>query len=113
MRSLCFAAAVASLAANAKARYNWGTCPEYQRQPDFDTERYMGTWYSVKKNFLNFFEVGTSCVTQNLKLNEDDTVRIYNRSRRDILGLTSWYGGGMGHGYESLVDGPGSFKFGF
>ena len=113
MRSLYFAAAVVSLAANAEARYNWGTCPEYQRQPDFDTERYMGTWYSVKKNFLNLFEFGTSCVTQNLKLNEDDTVRIYNRSRRDILGLTSWYGGGMGHGYESLVDGPGSFKFGF
>ena len=63
MRSLTFAAAVACLAASADARYSWGTCPEFQRQPDFDTERYMGTWYSVKKNFLNLFELGSGCVT--------------------------------------------------
>ena len=29
------------------------TCPEYQRQPDFDTESYMGTWYEIKKSTTN------------------------------------------------------------
>ena len=109
MRSLSFAAAVACLAAHADARLNWGTCPEYSRQPGFDTERYMGTWYSIKKNFMNLYEIGRTCTTQNWKLNDDSSVRFYNRSGgQGWFGGEMSYGGGMGKGVESMVDGPGS-----
>ena len=74
---ICFTAA-AILATSADARFKWGTCPEYKRMPNFNVERFMGTWYSIRKNFLNLFEIGQTCVTANYQYQDDGTVRVYN-----------------------------------
>ena len=84
---------------------NSAVCPEYQRQPNFDTESYMGTWYEIKKSITNEFEQKTSCTTQYWTLEDDGSTRTTNRSR----GPTGSYGGGTLTGVESKVDGPGSF----
>ena len=68
----------------------------------------MGTWYNVKKNYMNFYELFSTCVTANYKLNDDQSVRVYNRS-----GMFGWYTDIMGKAVESEVTGPGSFYVDF
>ena len=104
---ICFAAA-AVLATTTDARFNWGTCPEYNRMANFDTQRFMGTWYSIRKNYLNLFEIGQTCVTANYQYQDDGTVRVYNTGEW-YLGPTSV----MGKAVQSNVDGPGSFVVDF
>ena len=106
---ICFtAAAAAVLATTTDARFNWGTCPEYNRMANFDTQRFMGTWYSIRKNYLNLFEIGQTCVTANYQYQDDGTVRVYNAGEW-LIGPTSV----MGKAVQSNVDGPGSFVVDF
>ena len=107
MNKNSFAAAVC-LAIGANARWAWGNCPEYDRQPNFDTERYMGTWYNIYKNYLNLYELTSYCVTANYKLLDDGSVQVYNHG-----GQIMWYTDILGKAVESEVDGPGSFVVDF
>ena len=107
MSKISFAVA-ACLAASADARWSWGNCPEYQRQPNFNKEAYMGTWYNLYKNYLNFYELGSYCVTANYKLNEDGSIRVYNHG-----GMFMWYTDVLGKAVQSEVTGPGSFVVDF
>ena len=76
--------------------------------PNFDVERYMGTWFNIRKNFMNVLQLGMTCSASNYELNEDGTVRVYNTG--------NWYTGWtdtMGKAVESEVTGPGSFVVDF
>ena len=109
MSRISFAVA-AFLVVGANARWSWGTCPEYERQPRFNKEAYMGTWYNLYKNYLNFYEIGSTCVTANYKLNEDGSIRVYNHG--GMLG-GFWYTDVLGKAVESEVTGPGSLVVDF
>ncbi|KAK7605187.1 hypothetical protein V9T40_007045 [Parthenolecanium corni] len=42
----------------------FGGCPEFDSQPDFDMNKFLGTWYESER-YVNIFEAGTRCVKTN------------------------------------------------
>lgn len=42
----------------------FGGCPEFESQPDFDMNKFLGTWYEAER-YVNIFEAGTRCVKTN------------------------------------------------
>lgn len=42
----------------------FGGCPEFDSQPDFDMNKFLGTWYEAER-YVNIFEAGTRCVKTN------------------------------------------------
>ena len=101
---------VACLAACASASFSIGrSCPDYDRQPNFDATRYTGTWYEVQKDFTNVFDIGAQCTTANYQLKDDGSIQVYNRS----VYPTGQVADILGSAVESNVDGPGSLVVDF
>lgn len=42
----------------------FGGCPDFESQPDFDMNKFLGTWYESER-YVNIFEAGTRCVKTN------------------------------------------------
>eukprot|EP00806_Schmidingerella_arcuata_P003179 Macronucleus_3879.p1 GENE.Macronucleus_3879~~Macronucleus_3879.p1 ORF type:complete len:205 (+),score=90.89 Macronucleus_3879:1-615(+) len=105
---LRFSFAAACLAASVTATIHPGKCPTYDRPASFDVAGYSGTWYEVRKDKLNFFDLGASCTTANYGLNDDGSVTVYNRAH-NIGG----YSDITGKAVESQVSGPGSLVVDF
>ena len=109
MFRLTFAAVC--LASSAAASFTPGMeCPEYDRQPNFDTKGYLGTWYEVKTDRTIWYDIGAECTTANYQLNLDGSIQVYNRSRHSRNGK---YGTITGKAVESQVTGPGGLVVDF
>jgi apolipoprotein D and lipocalin family protein len=51
-------------------------------ESDFDLRRYMGTWYAIE-HIPQRFERGCTCTMATYTLQEDGTVEVVNRCKRD------------------------------
>eukprot|EP00354_Favella_ehrenbergii_P001748 CAMPEP_0170466082 /NCGR_PEP_ID=MMETSP0123-20130129/10183_1 /TAXON_ID=182087 /ORGANISM="Favella ehrenbergii, Strain Fehren 1" /LENGTH=189 /DNA_ID=CAMNT_0010732137 /DNA_START=39 /DNA_END=608 /DNA_ORIENTATION=+ len=102
--------ALACIAVGASASVSLGNCPDFERPATFDVLKYTGTWYEIKKDKLNLYELDSACVTANYSPNEDGTIKVYNR---DFKVTTGKYGDITGKAVESTIDGPGSLVVSF
>ena len=59
------------------ARVIFGSCPKVELQKNFDLEKYLGTWYEMKRSESITFEEGT-CVTAHYSLLESGYVEVLN-----------------------------------
>lgn len=69
----------------------FGSCPQVNVISDFEADRYLGTWYEVKK-YPFIFTIGGKCITAEYEKNPNGTVSVTNKQIRsgaeeNILGL--------------------------
>nr|BAH71058.1 ACYPI008952 [Acyrthosiphon pisum] len=63
-----------------------GGCPEFDSQPDFDMNRYLGTWYEAE-HYVNIFEIGTRCVKTNYTKAVDGRYLVSNEIMNRFTGV--------------------------
>ncbi|XP_059901160.1 apolipoprotein Db [Gadus macrocephalus] len=56
--------------------YHWGACPDPKIQPNFNIEKYLGTWYEIEKLPASF-ERG-KCIEANYNTRPDGTIQVLN-----------------------------------
>ncbi|XP_026822777.1 apolipoprotein D-like [Rhopalosiphum maidis] len=63
-----------------------GGCPDFDSQPDFDMNRYLGTWYEAE-HYVNIFEIGTRCVKTNYTKAVDGRYLVSNEIMNRFTGV--------------------------
>ena len=77
--------ALGALISKAEAYTTFGaTCPTVTTVENFDTTRYLGTWYEIMRDKTQSFEWDSTCVTARYDDNGDGLVKVQNRGR-------AWY----------------------
>ncbi|KAK0133161.1 Apolipoprotein D [Merluccius polli] len=56
--------------------YHWGACPDPKVQPNFNLQKYLGTWYEIEKLPASF-EKG-KCIEANYATRSDGTIQVLN-----------------------------------
>ncbi|VVC36990.1 Lipocalin family conserved site,Lipocalin/cytosolic fatty-acid binding [Cinara cedri] len=64
----------------------FGGCPDFDSQPDFDMNRYLGTWYEAE-HYVNIFEIGTRCVKTNYTKAVDGRFLVSNEIMNRFTGV--------------------------
>ncbi|XP_050520937.1 apolipoprotein D-like [Daktulosphaira vitifoliae] len=64
----------------------FGGCPEFDSQPDFDMNRYLGTWYEAER-YVSIFEAGTRCVKSNYTKAADGRFTVSNEIMNRFTGV--------------------------
>jgi apolipoprotein D and lipocalin family protein len=55
----------------------FGRCPEYDAMPDFDKEKFMGTWYEVERYF-SVTDVVSKCISADYERKADGQIYVKN-----------------------------------
>jgi apolipoprotein D and lipocalin family protein len=56
---------------------SFGRCPEYEAMPDFNKERFLGTWYETERYFT-VTEVVSKCISANYERRADGKIYVNN-----------------------------------
>lgn len=56
---------------------SFGGCPVYQPMPDFDKERFLGTWYETERYFT-ITELAARCISATYERRPDDLIWLNN-----------------------------------
>ncbi|XP_070560540.1 apolipoprotein D-like [Ptychodera flava] len=56
---------------------NWGRCPDFSVEQNFNTTAYLGTWYEIEK-FPARFERGQKCIQATYELEDTGHIRVTN-----------------------------------
>merc|ERR1711990_273809 len=84
----------------AEARISYGACPTVEDMGDIEHERYMGKWYTIKREFYSRYSLFSECGTRNYEIREDGEVDLVYRV------WTPWrgYSAGKGTIYDCAID---------
>lgn len=55
----------------------FGGCPDFDSLPEFDMNKFLGTWYEAER-YVNIFEAGTRCVKTNYTKAVDGRILVAN-----------------------------------
>ena len=72
-----------------------GLCPRPELVQNFDSDRYLGVWYELRRDKEIVFETG-ECVTAEYSLNDDGTVKVDNNQFYGFYDGSEDYQGGVG-----------------
>lgn len=56
---------------------SFGGCPVYQPMPNFDKERFLGTWYEVERYFT-VTELASRCISATYEKRADGKIWVNN-----------------------------------
>lgn len=56
---------------------SFGRCPEYDAMPDFDKEKFLGTWHEVERYFT-VTEVVSRCIKADYERRADGNIYVKN-----------------------------------
>ena len=56
---------------------SFGRCPDFDPMPEFDKEKFLGTWYEVERYFT-VTEVVSKCISANYEKRADDKIYVNN-----------------------------------
>ena len=70
--------ATLALLETANAKFSFGFCDQPTLQPDFDIQRYLGTWFEIQRDAGTTFQLGGDCTQARYALNPDGTVNVHN-----------------------------------
>lgn len=80
---MCLALVIVAATKNVSAQVpGFGGCPSVNVVKDFDTQRYLGQWFEVKK-YPFIFTLGGKCITADYGLNSNGTVSVLNKQQRN------------------------------
>lgn len=56
---------------------SFGGCPVYQPMPDFEKDRFLGTWYEAERYFT-VTELASRCISATYERRQDDLIWVNN-----------------------------------